>query len=105
MPPKIPYWQFVGRLVGAAFFIFVGAWCLSIRRQIDRGKIDAFDGLTKLRKGSLFGYMFVLIAIGDVVGTLNQIRAFGDSFGGVVFGAFAIGVLAFSFVQKRKLNL
>jgi hypothetical protein len=111
MTPGIPYGQFIGGLVGAALFIFGGMWCLylwprSIRRKIDRGEIDAFDGLARLRKALLFGYMLILLAIGDLLGTLNQIGFFGDSvLASVGFCAFAVGVLVWWFVQKKKLNL
>jgi hypothetical protein len=111
MNPGIPYGQFIGGLVGAAFLIFGGVWCLylwprAIRRKIDRGEIDAFDGLAKLRKAPLFGYMLILLAIGDLLGTLNQIGFSDDSLlAAVGFFAFAVGVLVWWFVQKKKLNL
>jgi hypothetical protein len=76
--------QFYGGLVGAAFWICIAVWFLyvwprSLRRQIDRGDIDAFDGLAKIRKAPLFGYMFLLIAFADLISTLRYIGAFGQS--------------------------
>jgi hypothetical protein len=75
--------QFYGGLIGAGFWIFAAVWCLcvwppSLRRRIDRGEIDAFDGLAKLRRAPLFGYMLLLTAIADLIGTLNYIEVFGD---------------------------
>ncbi len=93
--------QFYGGLVGAALWILAAMWCLylwprSLRRQIDRGEIDAFDGLAKLRKAPLFGYMFLLICIADLISTLDYVGAFGNSgiglalLGGVVIGLFFV---------------
>jgi hypothetical protein len=75
--------QFYGGLIGAAFWMLVAIWYLyvwprSLRRRIDRGDIDAFDGLAKLRKAPLIGYFLLLIAIADLIGTLNYIGVFGD---------------------------
>jgi hypothetical protein len=75
--------QFYGGLIGAAFWVLAAIWYLyisprSLRRRIDRDEIDAFDGLAKIRKASLVGYMLLLIAIADVIGTLNYIGVFGD---------------------------
>jgi hypothetical protein len=75
--------QFYGGLVGAAVWILVAIWYLylrprSLRRQIDRGEIDAFDGLAKLRKAPLFGYFFILLAIVDTVSTLDYAGVFGN---------------------------
>jgi hypothetical protein len=104
MQAAIPYGQFVGGLVGAAFFVIAGAWCLyvwprSIRRRIDRGDVDAFDGLEKLRKAPLFGYMFLLIAIADTVGTLDQVGALGRAWVGVVL--LWVVVIAMFLVVRR----
>jgi hypothetical protein len=72
--------QFYGGLAGAVFWICLTIWYLygwprSLRRRTDRGDIDAFDGLPKLRKASLIGYFFLLIAIADAVGTLDYVGA------------------------------
>jgi hypothetical protein len=80
-------------------------WPRSIRRQIDRGEIDAFDRLAKLRKAPLFGYVFIFLAIGDLLGTRNQIGLFDDSvLAAVGFFAFAIVILAFWIVWRRKID-
>ena len=76
--------QFYGGLIGAAFWIFAAIWYLyvwprSLRRRIDRGDIDAFDGLAKLRKAPLVGYLLLLVALADVIGTLRYVGVFGDS--------------------------
>ena len=76
--------QFYGGLIGAAFWIFAAIWYLyvwprSLRRRIDRGDIDALDGLAKLRKAPLVGYFLLLVALADVVGTLRYVGVFGDS--------------------------
>jgi membrane protein YdbS with pleckstrin-like domain len=81
--------QFYGGFVGAALWISAAVWYLyvwprSLRRRIDRGDIDAFDGLAKLRKAPLFGYMFLLIAIADTVGTLDYAGAFGSPWVAIV---------------------
>ena len=81
--------QFYGVLIGAAFWIFAAVCCVyvwprSLRRQIDRGDIDAFHGLAKLRKAPLFGYMFILITIADAIGTLDYVGAFGSPWVSVV---------------------
>ena len=81
--------QFYGGLVGAALWIFAAIWCLyfwprSLRRQVDRGDIDAFAGLAKLRKAPLFGYFFLLLAIADTVSTLDYVGAFGNAWVSVV---------------------
>lgn len=83
MPRTINIGQFYGGLIGAAFWILAALWSLyiwprSLRRRIDRGDIDAFIGLAKLRKAPLFGYFFLLLAIADAVGTLDYIGAFGS---------------------------
>jgi hypothetical protein len=83
MPRTITIRQFYGGLVGAAFWISGAIWYLylwprSLRRRIDSGEIDAFDGFAKLRKAPLFGYMLLLIALADLIGTLNYIRLFPD---------------------------
>ena len=49
-----------------------------LRRRIDSGEIDAFDGVSKLRKAPLIGYMLLLVAIADLIGTLNYIGVFPD---------------------------
>jgi len=76
--------QFYGGLIGAAFWIFAAIWYLyvwprSLRRRIDRGDIDAFDGLAKLRKAPSVGYLLLLVALADVIGTLRYVGVFGDS--------------------------
>jgi membrane protein YdbS with pleckstrin-like domain len=81
--------QFYGGLVGAAVWIFVAIWYLyfwprSLRGQIDRGDIDPFDGLAKLRKAPLFGYFFLLLAIADTIGTLDYVGSFGSVWVSVV---------------------
>ena len=81
--------QFYGGLVGAAFWILIAIWYLyvlprSLQRRIDRGDIDAFDGLAKLRKAPLFGYFFLLLAIADTIGTLDYLGAFGSVWVSVV---------------------
>jgi hypothetical protein len=90
--------QFYGGLMGAVFWIFAGIWCLyirprSIRRRIDRGDIDAFDRLAKLRKAPLFGYMFLLIAFFDLIHTLWYIGALGDSVDLALGGAVVVGMI------------
>jgi hypothetical protein len=75
--------QFYGGLVGAGFWIVAAVWYLcvwprSLRRRIDRGEIDAFDGLAKLGRAPLFGYMLLLTAMPIFFGTLNYIGVFGD---------------------------
>jgi hypothetical protein len=95
--------QFYGGLIGAAFWIFAATWFMyiwprSVRRQIDRGDIDAFDGLAKLRKAPLFGYMFLLICLADLIGTLNYIGAFGDWIYLPLLGAVVISMF---FVVRR----
>ncbi len=75
--------QFYGGLIGAAFWVLLAIWYLyvrprSLRRRIDRGDIDAFEGFAKLRKAPLIGYFLLLIAIADLIGTLNYIGVFGD---------------------------
>src|SRR5437870_8954584 len=88
MPRAINIGQFYGGLIGAAFWLLVAIWYLyvwprSLRRRIDRGDIDAFDGLAKLRKAPLIGYFFLLIAIADAVGTLDYVGAFGSPWVGM----------------------
>src|SRR5215468_10724115 len=83
MPRTINVGQFYGGLIGAGFWALLAIWYLyirphSIRRRIDRGDIDAFDRLAKLRQGTLIGYSLLLIAIFDLIGTLNYIGVFGD---------------------------
>lgn len=83
MPRTINIGQFYGGLVGAAFWILGAIWYLYIsprllRRRIDTGEIDAFDGMAKLRKAPLIGYMLLLVAIADLIGTLNYIGVFPD---------------------------
>jgi len=83
MPRTISIGQFYGGLIGAAFWMLVAIWYLYVwprllRRRIDHGDIDAFDGLAKLRKAPLIGYFLLLIAIADLIGTLNYIGVFGD---------------------------
>src|SRR6266481_1639158 len=78
MPRTINIGQFYGGLIGAAFWLLVAIWYLyvwprSLRRRIDRGDIDAFDGLAKLRKAPLIGYFLLLIATADAVGTLDYV--------------------------------
>jgi hypothetical protein len=47
--------------------------------------------------------MFLLIAIADMIGTLAQIGAFEDSvLAPVLFCAFAIGVLVFWHIQRKR---
>src|SRR5438132_14263809 len=75
--------QFYGGLIGAVFWMLAAIWYLyvwprSLHRRIDRGDIDAFDGLAKLRKAPLIGYFLLLIAVADLIGTLNYIGVFGD---------------------------
>jgi hypothetical protein len=89
MPRTINVGQFYGGLIGAAFWTLAAIWYLYIsprrlRRRIDRGDIDAFDGLAKIRKASLVGYMLLLIAIFDVVGTLDYVGAFGSPWVAIV---------------------
>ena len=74
--------QFYGGLIGAAFWVLVATWYLyvwprSLRRRIDRADVDAFDGVRKLRKAPLIGYLLLLIAIADLIRTMNYIGAFG----------------------------
>ena len=95
--------QFYGGLIGAAVWIFAAAWCMyiwprSVRRQIERGDIDAFDGLAKLRKAPLIGYFLLLIAIADLIGTLNYIGVFGDWIYMPLLAAVVIGMF---FVVRR----
>jgi hypothetical protein len=83
MPRTINIGQFYGGLIGAGVWMLAAIWYLyvwprSLRRRIDRGEIDAFDGLAKLRKAPLIGYFLLLIAIADLIGTLNYIGFFGD---------------------------
>jgi len=91
--------QFYGGLIGAAFWILAAVWYLyiwprSLRRRIDRGDIDAFDGLAKLRKAPLFGYALLLLAIADAVSTLDYVGVFGNDWvGGVLLCAVAITML------------
>jgi hypothetical protein len=91
--------QFYGGLIGAAMWIFGAIWCIyiwprSIRRQIYRGDIDAFNGLAKLRKAPLFGYALLLLAIADGVSTLDYVGVFGNDWvGGVLLCAVAISML------------
>jgi hypothetical protein len=97
--------QFYGGLIGAAFWIFGAIWCIYIwprliRRQIDRRDIDAFDGLTKLRKAPLFGYALLLLAIADAVSTLDYVGVFGNDWvSGVLLCAIAISM----FVVVRRI--
>jgi hypothetical protein len=97
MPRTINIGQFYGGLIGAAFLMLIAIWYLyvrprSLRRRIDKGDIDAFDGLAKLRKGSLIGYCLLLIAIADLIGTLNYIGVFGDSIYLPLLAAVVIGM-------------
>ncbi len=97
MPRTINIGQFYGGLIGAAFWMIIAIWYLyvrprSLRRRIDKGDIDAFDGLAKLRKGSLIGYFLLLIAIADLIGTLNYIGVFGDSIYLPLLAAVVIGM-------------
>ena len=96
--------QFYGGLIGAAFWIFAAVWYLyvwprSLRRRIDRGDIDAFDGLAKLRKAPLFGYFFLLLAIADAIGTLDYIGAFGSPWVGIAL--LFVVVISMFFVVRR----
>jgi len=89
MPRTINIGQFYGGLIGAAFWMLAATWYLyvwprSLRRRIDRGDVDAFDGLAKIRKASLVGYMLLLIAIADAVGTLDYVGAFGSPWVAIV---------------------
>jgi hypothetical protein len=89
--------QFYGGLIGAAFWTFGAVWYLyisprSVRRRIDNGEIDAFDGLAKLRKAPLVGYMLLLVAIADLIGTLNYIGVFPDWIYLPLLAAVAIGM-------------
>jgi hypothetical protein len=63
-------------MLAAIWYLYISP--RSLRRRIDRGDIDAFDGLAKLRKAPLIGYFLVLIAIADLIGTLNYIGVFED---------------------------
>jgi membrane protein YdbS with pleckstrin-like domain len=96
--------QFYGGLVGAAFWILAAIWCLyvwprSLRHRIDRGDVDAFDGLAKLRKAPFFGYFFLLLAMADAVGTLDYVGAFASPWVGVVL-LFGVVISRF-FVVRR----
>jgi len=89
MPRTINIGQFYGGLLGAAFWMLAAIWYLyisprSLRRRIDRRDIDEFDGLAKIRKASLVGYMLLLIAIADAVGTLDYVGAFGSPWVAIV---------------------
>jgi hypothetical protein len=89
MPRTINIGQFYGGLIGAAFWTLAATWYLYIsprrlRRRIDCGDIDAFDGLAKIRKASLVGYMLLLVAIADAVGTLDYVGAFGSPWVAIV---------------------
>ena len=95
--------QFYGGLIGAAFWIFAAIWYLyiwprSLRRRIDRGDIDAFDGLAKLRKAPLIGYFLLLIGIVDAVGTLDYVGAFGSPWIGIAL-LFAVVISMFFVVR------
>jgi hypothetical protein len=97
MPRTINIAQFYGGLIGAAFWMFGATWYLyiwprSLRRRIDSGRIDALDGLGKLRKAPLFGYMLLLVAIADLIGTLNYIGVFPDWIYLPLLAAIVIGM-------------
>jgi hypothetical protein len=103
MPRTINIGQFYGGLIGAALFVLVAIWYLyawprSLRRRIDRGDIDAFDGVAKLRKAPLIGYFLLLIAIADLIGTLNYIGVLGDWIYLPLLAAVGIAML---FVARR----
>jgi hypothetical protein len=103
MPRTINIGQFYGGLIGAALFVLVAIWYLyawprSLRRRIDRGDIDAFDGVAKLRKAPLIGYFLLLMAIADLIGTLNYIGVLGDWIYLPLLAAVGIAML---FVARR----
>jgi len=103
MPRTINIGQFYGGLIGAALWVLVAIWYLyawprSLRRRIDRGDIDAFDGVAKLRKAPLIGYFLLLIAIADLIGTLNYIGVLGDW---IYLPLLAAVVIAMLFVARR----
>lgn len=103
MPRTINIGQFYGGLTGAALWVLVAIWYLyvwphSLRRRIDRGDIDAFDGAAKLRKAPLIGYFLLLIATADLIGTLNYIGVFGDW---IYLPLLAAVVIAMLFLVRR----
>jgi len=105
MPRVINIGQFYGGLIGAAFWMLVAIWYLyvwprSLRRRIDRGDVDAFDGLAKLRKAPLIGYSLLLLGIADAVGTLDYVGAFGSPWIGI---ALLFAVLIGMFFVVRAL--
>jgi len=107
MPRTINIGQFYGGLIGVAFWMLVAIWYLyfwprSLRRRIDRGDIDAFDGLAKLRKAPLVGYMLLLIAIADAVGTLDYIGAFGSPW--VAIGLLFAVIISMFFVVRALIR-
>jgi len=98
--------QFYGGLIGAAFWMLGAIWYLylwprSLRRRIDRGDIDAFDGLAKIRKASLIGYLLVLIAIADLIGTLNYLGVFRDW---IYLPLLAVVVISMFFVVRALIR-
>jgi hypothetical protein len=103
MPRTINIGQFYGGLIGAAFWMLLAIWYLylrprSLRQRIDRGDIDAFDGLAKVRKAPLIGYFLLLIAIADLIATLNYVGLFADWIYLPLLAAVVIGIL---FVLRR----
>jgi hypothetical protein len=107
MPRTINVGQFYGGLIGAAIWMLVAIWYLyvwprSLRRRIDRGDIDASDGLPKLRKAPLIGYFLVLIAIADAVSTLDYVGAFGSAWVGIAL--LAAVVISMFFVVRALIR-
>jgi hypothetical protein len=103
MPRTINIGQFYGGLIGAAFWVLVATWYLYVwprflRRRIDRGDINAFDGIRKLRKAPLIGYLLLLIATTDLIRTLNYVGVFGDW---IYLPLLVAVVLAMLFVVHR----
>jgi hypothetical protein len=110
MQHAIPYGQMLDDLFTPALLLLGGIWCIyfwprSLRRQIDRGEIDAFHGLARLKKAPLFGYFAILLAIVTLVGTLERLGLFHHSvWGAAIFCALALGVLVWWQIQKRRIQ-
>jgi hypothetical protein len=77
MAAAIPYGQFVGGLVGGCFWVLVAIWLLYfwprlVRRKMARGELDGNEAEAKLKKTAILGYLFILIAVCDIITTLSQ---------------------------------
>jgi hypothetical protein len=103
--------QFYGELVDALFWLIAGAWVLygwprSIRRKIDRNELTTREGQARLRRfPPQVGYVFILIAIAQIIFELDQLGFFegGRSvFGAVVLFAMSLGLFVFWWRQRRK---